>query len=312
MREWIRKVDQVQGNVFGGRLRSNKPVTGGRLSNGRRTSSIFYWSHSIAEGECEFGLHGHEGFEILTFVLRGENAHYDTVSRTWKALREGDGYAACGGSTASSNLVDGTTSADGGSPDGGGSADGGAGQEGTVGLSPNCPATVPGIKACATPGATCEYGGKGAYLACSTIATCGPNGVWLTKEPRATCTAAQSDNEPGCPSSFGALASGDACPAVKKSCAYAEGVCECVGCSPPDASAGGNHWSCVPWPAPTSDCTLPRPRAGSACATAGLECYYGSVCTTVNLGLPTIKCVKGVWESQSIPAPPCALATCGQ
>jgi redox-sensitive bicupin YhaK (pirin superfamily) len=90
MREWIRKVDQVQGNVFAGRLRSNKPVTGGRLSNGRRTSSIFYWSHSIAEGECEFGLHGHEGFEILTFVLRGENAHYDTVSRTWTPLREGD------------------------------------------------------------------------------------------------------------------------------------------------------------------------------------------------------------------------------
>jgi redox-sensitive bicupin YhaK (pirin superfamily) len=87
MRELIRKAEQVNTRAP---LRSNKPVLGGRLPNGTPTSSLFYWSHTTSTEGFEFGLHGHRGFEILTFVLQGENAHYDTATRRWTPLRPGD------------------------------------------------------------------------------------------------------------------------------------------------------------------------------------------------------------------------------
>jgi redox-sensitive bicupin YhaK (pirin superfamily) len=90
MRELITKQAQFRATMFGGRFHANKPVVGGRDPSGRPSAALFYWSHAIAIGDCEFGLHAHEGFEIMTFVLEGENAHYDTTTRTWTSLRKGD------------------------------------------------------------------------------------------------------------------------------------------------------------------------------------------------------------------------------
>jgi redox-sensitive bicupin YhaK (pirin superfamily) len=90
MRELITKQDQFRATMFGGRFHANKPVVGGRDPSGRPSAALFYWSHAITTGDCEFGLHAHEGFEIMTFVLDGENAHYDTTTRTWTSLRKGD------------------------------------------------------------------------------------------------------------------------------------------------------------------------------------------------------------------------------
>jgi redox-sensitive bicupin YhaK (pirin superfamily) len=90
MREILRKDQQVQATMFGGRFHSNKPVVGGRGPSGAPSAALFYWSHAYATGDCEFGLHPHEGFEIMTFVLDGENAHYDTETRRWIPLRKGD------------------------------------------------------------------------------------------------------------------------------------------------------------------------------------------------------------------------------
>lgn len=40
--------------------------------------------------QCEFGLHPHEGFEIMTFILEGNVTHYDTATKVWTPLETGD------------------------------------------------------------------------------------------------------------------------------------------------------------------------------------------------------------------------------
>ena len=86
----LRKADQVQVNGAGGIIRANKPVVGGTSADGAPSAALFYWSHSHFTQDFEFGLHHHEGFEIVTFVLEGENSHFDTSGTTWTPLRAGD------------------------------------------------------------------------------------------------------------------------------------------------------------------------------------------------------------------------------
>ena len=75
---------------MGGVLHANKPMVGGQSADGVPSAGLFYWSHSHFTGDFEFGLHGHEGFEIMTFVLDGENSHFDTAGTTWVPLHRGD------------------------------------------------------------------------------------------------------------------------------------------------------------------------------------------------------------------------------
>jgi redox-sensitive bicupin YhaK (pirin superfamily) len=86
----LRKGDQLQVNGMGGVIRANKPVVGGQSADGRPSAGLFYWSHSQFTDDFEFGLHRHAGFEIITFVLDGENSHFDTEGTTWTPLRSGD------------------------------------------------------------------------------------------------------------------------------------------------------------------------------------------------------------------------------
>ena len=86
----LRKQDQLQARIFGGNFHTNKPVASGAKSAVAPYSNLFYWSHAIATDDVEFGLHPHEGFEIMTFVLAGENTHYDTETQTWTPLKAGD------------------------------------------------------------------------------------------------------------------------------------------------------------------------------------------------------------------------------
>ncbi len=76
--------------AMGGVLLANKPVIGGRLADGRPSSALFYWSHSHFTEDFEFGLHDHQGFEIVTLILDGANSHYDTATRQWADLVTGD------------------------------------------------------------------------------------------------------------------------------------------------------------------------------------------------------------------------------
>ncbi len=86
----LRQVDQFQADGMGGVIRANKPVVGGQSADGRPSAGLFYWSHSRFTDDFEFGLHHHEGFEIVTFVLDGENSHFDTAGATWTPLTSGD------------------------------------------------------------------------------------------------------------------------------------------------------------------------------------------------------------------------------
>ncbi len=86
----FRKDEQFQASHGGGILRANKPVVGGYTADHQTTGGLFYWSHSRFGDDFEFGLHPHRGFEIATFVLEGDNSHYDTATRKWAQLSAGD------------------------------------------------------------------------------------------------------------------------------------------------------------------------------------------------------------------------------
>jgi redox-sensitive bicupin YhaK (pirin superfamily) len=86
----LRRNDQFLVDALGGVLHANKPVVGGAAADGRSSAALFYWSHSHFTDDFEFGLHHHEGFEIITFVLDGTNSHYDTAGTAWTPLHAGD------------------------------------------------------------------------------------------------------------------------------------------------------------------------------------------------------------------------------
>lgn len=59
-------------------------------SSVRPYSNLFYWAHAKGMADSTIGLHPHQGFEILSFVLKGEIRHYDTKLREWRPLQAGD------------------------------------------------------------------------------------------------------------------------------------------------------------------------------------------------------------------------------
>jgi quercetin 2,3-dioxygenase len=85
----IKKSEQFNDVIFGGRFHANKPVFNGK-SNTKPYSSLFYWSNGYINDNCEFGLHPHEGFEIMTFLFEGTIQHYDTATEVWTPLNAGD------------------------------------------------------------------------------------------------------------------------------------------------------------------------------------------------------------------------------
>jgi redox-sensitive bicupin YhaK (pirin superfamily) len=85
----IKKSEQYNDVIFGGRFNANKPVFNGK-SNIKPYSSLFYWSNGYVLDDCEFGLHPHEGFEIMTFLFEGNISHYDTATKDWTSLKAGD------------------------------------------------------------------------------------------------------------------------------------------------------------------------------------------------------------------------------
>ncbi|PWJ45015.1 pirin family protein [Sediminitomix flava] len=70
--------------LFGGRLKENKPLAGDPLY-----SNLIYWAHVEAPEEGTFPMHPHEGIEILTFIFEGGLEHYDTASDIWTPLLAG-------------------------------------------------------------------------------------------------------------------------------------------------------------------------------------------------------------------------------
>lgn len=86
------KETQVNGNFNNGCILEKKPI-GFPNENGKLKpfSNIFYWAHAwTTGGRSTIGLHPHHGFEICTFVLKGNINHFDTKLNKWVKLNQGD------------------------------------------------------------------------------------------------------------------------------------------------------------------------------------------------------------------------------
>jgi len=89
--EIIAKEKQASGQFNGGQIIENKPIgfpqDGGNV---KPYSNLFYWAYAEAVEESTIGLHPHQGFEIMSFVLKGAIRHYDTQLKEWRRLEAGD------------------------------------------------------------------------------------------------------------------------------------------------------------------------------------------------------------------------------
>jgi len=84
----LRREDQVDGQFNGGAILEKRPI----VYQGEKTfpySNLFYWAHAWSENGSTIGLHPHQGFEILTFILKGSIEHFDTKNKNWIPLSEG-------------------------------------------------------------------------------------------------------------------------------------------------------------------------------------------------------------------------------
>ena len=82
---------QVQGNFDNGKILERKPI--GFPHEGGITksySTLFYWAYAWSEKGGLIDEHPHKGFEIMSYVLRGEIEHYDSQLKGWKKLKAGD------------------------------------------------------------------------------------------------------------------------------------------------------------------------------------------------------------------------------
>lgn len=82
---------QITGNFNGGEILENKPIQmSPDATKLQPYSNIFYWAHAWGEVTSTIGLHPHQAFEIVSFVLEGTIEHYDTKNKTWLPLNAGD------------------------------------------------------------------------------------------------------------------------------------------------------------------------------------------------------------------------------
>ena len=85
----IKPQDQAIGQFDGGKIIEQKPIGfpgEGSLIN--RLGPLFYWAWGHSQEPAELGLHPHQGFEIITYVIKGNAYHRDTLG-TESVVAEG-------------------------------------------------------------------------------------------------------------------------------------------------------------------------------------------------------------------------------
>ncbi len=86
----VPKDQQAKGAFNGGEIIENKPIGFNREGGALKAySNLFYWAYASANVDSTIGLHPHQGFEIMSFVLKGQIRHYDTAGKEWIPLEEG-------------------------------------------------------------------------------------------------------------------------------------------------------------------------------------------------------------------------------
>ena len=71
---------QGRGAFDGGRITEIKPI--GFPHEGPMPPNLgplFYWAWAVADGYGKIALHPHKAFEIMSYALKGEIGHYDTL-----------------------------------------------------------------------------------------------------------------------------------------------------------------------------------------------------------------------------------------
>ncbi|NHN30527.1 pirin family protein [Paenibacillus agricola] len=71
---------QAVGSFDGGKIIEQKPIGFPREGSvAQRVGPLFYWAWGFVEQEGALGLHPHQGFEIMTYVINGVAEHGDTL-----------------------------------------------------------------------------------------------------------------------------------------------------------------------------------------------------------------------------------------
>ena len=78
--EIIKPQNQAIGQFDGGKIKEQKPIGfPGEGSKIERLGSLFYWAWANANEPAELDFHPHQGFEIITYVIKGKAYHRDTL-----------------------------------------------------------------------------------------------------------------------------------------------------------------------------------------------------------------------------------------
>ena len=81
---------QGQGAFDGGRITEYKPIGfPGDGAEVKRVGPLFYWAWATAHAPSKIGLHPHQAFEIMSYVLKGEIGHYDTLGTRSRVSKGG-------------------------------------------------------------------------------------------------------------------------------------------------------------------------------------------------------------------------------
>ena len=76
----IKPQDQAYGQFDGGKITEQKPIGfSGEGSLINRLGPLFYWAWAHSHEPAEVGLHPHQGFEIITYAIKGKAYHRDTL-----------------------------------------------------------------------------------------------------------------------------------------------------------------------------------------------------------------------------------------
>ena len=92
MIEVYKKNEQAYGEFNNGEIIENKPIGfPGENNSLKAYSNLFYWAHAwTPNNKSTIGLHPHQGFEICSFILKGNINHFDTKQNKWIPLSKGD------------------------------------------------------------------------------------------------------------------------------------------------------------------------------------------------------------------------------